>query len=107
MLKNLARVLFAAANDPLFSWRDSAGEVRPMVKARALERINAVLQAWGWGNTFGHSFRIGGTSLYLARKVEPEIVWLAGRWKSLAYEAYIRAFEHVAAQHLSNLHQPR
>ncbi len=77
-----------------------------MVKSKALERINAILQAWGWGNAFGHSFRIGGASLYLARKVNPEIVRLAGRWRSLAYEAYIRAFEQVASQHLANLHNP-
>lgn len=106
-LRNLARVVPAAADDPLFSWRDSSGEVRPMVKARALERINSILQAWGWGNAFGHSFRIGGASLYLARKVDPEIVRLAGRWKSLAYEAYIRAFEQIASQHMANVHIPR
>ncbi|KAG2062201.1 hypothetical protein BDR06DRAFT_946350, partial [Suillus hirtellus] len=36
-------------------------------------------------------------------KVDPEIVRIAGRWKSLAYETYIRAFEQVASQHLGNL----
>ncbi|KAJ3714807.1 hypothetical protein C8R42DRAFT_543448, partial [Lentinula raphanica] len=91
-LRNLARVVPAGPLDPMFSWRDRNGEIRPMVKVRALERINSVISAWGWSTAFGHSFRIGGASHYLAMKIDPEIVRLAGRWKSLAYEAYIRAF---------------
>jgi hypothetical protein len=102
-LANLARVVPAGPNDPLFSWRDKPGDVRPMVKTKALLRINTILGAWGWGTAFGHSFRIGGASFYLAQGVNPEIVRLAGRWKSLAYEAYIRAFEQIASRHMSNL----
>ncbi|KAG1893146.1 uncharacterized protein F5891DRAFT_963429 [Suillus fuscotomentosus] len=101
-LRNLAQVVPASANDPLFSWRDRKGNIQPMVKVRALERINAILMAWGWGTSFRHSFRIGGASFYLAKKVDPEIVRLAGRWKSLAYETYIRAFEQISSRHLAN-----
>ena len=100
-LLNLARVVPAGPDDPLFSWRDSRGAIRPMVRSKALNRINAILSVWGWGTTFGHSFRIGGASFYLSQGVNPEIVRLAGRWKSLAYEAYIRAFEQVVSHHLS------
>ncbi|KAJ7216472.1 hypothetical protein GGX14DRAFT_304183, partial [Mycena pura] len=74
----------------LFSWRDTHGIIHPMVKSAALKRINSILGAWGWGTAFGHSFRIGGASFYLAKGVNPEVVRLAGRWKSRAYEAYIR-----------------
>ncbi|KAG0692651.1 hypothetical protein DFH29DRAFT_817292, partial [Suillus ampliporus] len=102
-LQNLASVVPALPNDPLFSWRDRTGTVRPMVKQRALARINCITTAWGWGTAFGHSFRIGGASFYLAKKVDPEIVRLAGRWRSLAYETYIWAFEQVATQHLGDL----
>ncbi|KAG2056401.1 DNA breaking-rejoining enzyme, partial [Suillus hirtellus] len=102
-LRNLARVVPASPNNPLFSWRDNKGFIRPMVKTRAIETINRIMLAWGWGTMFGHSFRIGGASFYLASKVDPEIVRIAGRWKSLAYETYIRAFEQVASQHLGNL----
>jgi hypothetical protein len=101
-LHNLASVVPALANDPLFSWRDIKGNIRPMAKIRAMERINSILVAWGWGTTFGHSFRIGGASFYLAKKIDPEIVRIAGRWKSLAYETYIRAFEQISSQHLAN-----
>ncbi|KAG2146275.1 hypothetical protein DEU56DRAFT_731723 [Suillus clintonianus] len=102
-LRNLARVVPALATDPLFCWRDSRGDTRPMVRKRAVERVNGILLAHGWGTTFGHSFRIGGASFYLAQKVDPEIVRLAGRWRSLAYETYIRSFEQVASRHLAGL----
>jgi hypothetical protein len=99
-LLNLAMVVQAGPNDPLFSWRDSHNQVRPMVKSKAIDRISSILEQHGWNRTYGHSFRIGGASFYLAQGVNPEIVRLAGRWKSLAYETYIRAFEQVASRHL-------
>ena len=102
-LKNLTSIGPAMADDPLFSWRDNNGDVRPMVKARAMEHVNSILSAGNWGTTFGHSFHIGGASFYLSQKVSPEIVRIAGQWKSLAYETYIRAFEQVTSRHLSNL----
>ncbi|KAI0067404.1 hypothetical protein BV25DRAFT_1795036, partial [Artomyces pyxidatus] len=102
-LRNLARVVPARADDPLFSWRDRAGEIRPLVRQAALDRINAVLTAWQWNTLYGHSFRIGGASYFLAEKVSPEIVRVAGRWRSLAYQAYIRAFEQIASQHLARI----
>lgn len=104
-LRNLAQVVPARADDALFSWRDDKGGVRPMVHDKAMRTVNKALQACGWGTTFGHSFRIGGASFYLGQKVDPEIVRLAGRWKSTAYEAYIRAFEQVSSQHMANLSQ--
>jgi hypothetical protein len=102
-LRNLARVVPAGPEDPLFSWRDRHGVIRPMVKTKAIAHINTILKAKGWGTAFGHSFRIGGASFYLSQKVDPEIVRIAGRWRSLAYEAYIRAFELVASRHLGGL----
>lgn len=101
-LKNLATIVPALPSDPLFLWRDHYGHVCPMIRDTALTRINAILAARGWGNAFGHSFRIGGASFYLAAGVNPEIVWLHGRWKSLAYKAYIWAFEQIASVHLAN-----
>ncbi|KAF8218929.1 hypothetical protein L208DRAFT_1345527 [Tricholoma matsutake] len=74
-----------------------------MVRDTALRRINSIIMSWGWGTMFGYSFRIGGASFYLAQGVSPEIVRIAGRWKSLACQAYIWVFELVASRHLSNL----
>lgn len=102
-LRNLAAVVPAGAADPLFSWRDSKGTIRPMVKTRAMDHINGILASFGWGTTFGHSFHIGGASYFLAKGVDSEIIRIHGRWRSLAYEVYIRAFELVASRHLKNL----
>lgn len=102
-LRTLLQVVPAVATDPLFAWVDGKGTIRPMVRARALARINNILQAWQLGTSFGHSFRIGGASWYLAQGISPEMVRLAGRWRSLAFEVYIRAFHLIAPRHLQNL----
>ena len=73
-----------------------------MVKTTALAYINTILKAHGWGTAFGHSFHIGRASFYLAQKIDPEIIHLAGCWHSFAYEAYICAFEQVTSHHLGN-----
>ena len=74
-----------------------------MTRKTALKRITNILTHAGYGSTFGHSFRISGATIFLARGVNPEIVRLTGRWRSLAYESYIRAFEHAASVHLANI----
>ncbi|KDQ52841.1 hypothetical protein JAAARDRAFT_137953, partial [Jaapia argillacea MUCL 33604] len=102
-LQNLAQIVPAAAKDPLFSWRDNKGDIRPMIQDTALARINAIFVAYGWGTLFSHSFCIGGASFFLTQKVDPETVRLAGCWKSLAYEAYIHAFEQIASRHMADL----
>jgi len=96
-LKNLATVVPAGPDDPLFSWQDQHGDICPMVKPKAIDHINAILKTFGWGTTFGHSFRIGGASFYLSQKVDLKIVHIAGHWHSLAYKAYIHAFEQVVS----------
>jgi hypothetical protein len=102
-LENLARVVPAGPNDPLFSWMDGRGNIHPMVRDTALDKINTIIMSCGWGTMFGHSFRISGASVFLAQGVSLEIVRITSRWKSLAYQAYIQAFELVASQHLSNI----
>lgn len=104
-LHNLAAVVPARASDPLFSWRDTNGEIRPAVTTAVMKTINSIFGRNGFGTSFGHSFRIGGASFFLGQKVDPEVVRLAGRWRSLAYEAYVRAFEQISSQHMANLSQ--
>ncbi|KAI6102883.1 hypothetical protein F5141DRAFT_959768, partial [Pisolithus sp. B1] len=58
----------------------------------AITHINTILTAWGWGMHFGHSFCIGGASFFLSQNIDPKIIRIAGRWKSLAYQLYIQAF---------------
>ena len=57
--------------------------------------INAIFQAWGWRTSFGHSFRIGGPSFYLAQGKNPEHIRTARRWN-------IHSFELIANRHLSD-----
>ncbi|KIJ38601.1 hypothetical protein M422DRAFT_258712 [Sphaerobolus stellatus SS14] len=45
-LRNLFQVVPARANDPLFSWADDKGNVRPMVKQTAIRCINGILTGW-------------------------------------------------------------
>ncbi|RPD52817.1 hypothetical protein L227DRAFT_514201, partial [Lentinus tigrinus ALCF2SS1-6] len=89
----------------LFSWRNTHGEVRPMTRSAAMGYINQILSTGGFGTSFGHSFRIGGAGFYLGQGVSPEIMHINGRWQSLAYEVYIRAFEQVMNTHTANLAQ--
>lgn len=102
-IKHLFQLVPAEPTDPLFSWRDARRAIRLLTKDAALRRIKQALSAEGKGLVFGHSFRIGGASFFLAQGVNPEIVRLAGRWKSLSYQTYVRAFEQIAPQHLSNM----
>ena len=105
-LQNLTKVVPAELDDLLFPWHDKHRSVQLMVKSKAIDYINSVIKAWGWGTTFGHSFQIGGASFYLSQKVSPEIIWITGCWQSLAYEVYIRAFEQITSHHLGGLLAP-
>lgn len=102
-LRNLLHVCPAGDDDPLFSWIDAGGAARPLTIEPAMNTINNILVRHGWGTKFGHSFRIGGASFYLAQGVSTDIVRIAGRWRSMAYEAYIRSFEQVSSRHLANI----
>ncbi|KAF8237994.1 hypothetical protein L208DRAFT_1244452, partial [Tricholoma matsutake] len=73
-LRNLENVVPAGLGHLLFSWMDKKGDIWPMVRDIALERINSIIMSWGWGTMFGHSFRIGGDSFYLAQEASPEIL---------------------------------
>jgi len=74
-----------------------------MAKPRIMERINGILDANRVPRTYGRPFRIGGASFYMANKVDPEIVRIAGRWRSIVYKTYIWSFEQVISRHLENL----
>ena len=102
-LQNLACVVPARPKDLLFSWQDKSEDIHPMVKSMAINHINSILRAHGWGMAFGHSFHIGGASFYLTQKINPEIICLASHWRSLAYKAYICTFKQIVSCHLSNM----
>ena len=102
-IDNLARVVPALKEHPFFSWSDKSRSIRPMTKSAFLDRFNTILDSKKLPRVYGHSFRIGGASHYLANGVNPEIIRIDGRWRSLSYEAYIRSFELTLSHHLGNL----
>ena len=102
-LYNLKNVVPAGRDHPLFSWSDGGGSIRPMAKPKFMKRFNDILEENKIPRVYGHSFRIGGASHYLACGVNPEIVRLDGRWRSLSYETYIRGFELAISHHLGDL----
>ncbi len=66
-LRHLASVVPIGPSDPLFSWRDTRGNIRHMVRDTALQFLNNRLTKLEFGTTVGHSFRIGGASFFLRR----------------------------------------
>jgi hypothetical protein len=94
-LINLISAVPVVDGDPLFCWRDAWEDIRPAIWASSSRRI---LVGGGGSRPFGHSLRIGDASYLLA-----EVVHLAGRWRSQAYEAYIRAFEQVVIRHYGHI----
>lgn len=68
------------------------GEVRPLTKTRF---VNAVEKVWGKssvGTWSGHSFRVGGASLRFNLKTPMEKIARQGRWTSLTYLRYLKAY---------------
>jgi hypothetical protein len=102
-LWNLAAVSPAKDTDHLFSWNDVRGTAHCPRRAAILKRINGILEGEGFGTMFGHSFRIRGAMFLLPSGVDLEVVRLAGRWCSMAYKAYIRAFKSMVTHNIGFL----
>ena len=73
---------------PLFQFSDSS----PLTKDRFFKRVRSALSALGFDPTAyaGHSFRIGAATTAAERGVEDSIIKALGRWKSDAFQAYVR-----------------
>jgi hypothetical protein len=75
----------------LFAYRDgTSSQVLPMLKRVFTARCKQVWKDAGCADVSGHSFRIGGCTELLLRGVSHEWVKIAGRWKSDAWQVYIR-----------------
>ncbi len=51
----------------------------------------------------GHSFRIGGTTFFLIKGVNPDVVKALGRWSSDAFKKYWRNLEILGILHIELL----
>lgn len=83
-------------DDHAFSWRDGLGEARLLLRDDLLRWLSSLLLENGEAAGCGHSLRIRGACFLYASGVEIERIRLQGRWRSLAYEVYLRGHE-VAA----------
>ncbi|KZV79041.1 DNA breaking-rejoining enzyme, partial [Exidia glandulosa HHB12029] len=90
-LQDHIRVNSLSEDDPLFAYRhDDSNELIALTKAAFLGRLNEIWAECGMQRITGHSFRIGGTTALLRAGVDPEVVKVAGRWRSDSFLKYWR-----------------
>lgn len=87
--------------DPLFAYKhDVTGVLIPLTRNAFLSRLNEIWGAAGMQRITGHCFRIGGTTALLRAGVEPDVVKMAGRWRSDAFLRYWRAIDNIISSHM-------
>ncbi|KZV97570.1 DNA breaking-rejoining enzyme, partial [Exidia glandulosa HHB12029] len=83
-------------DDPLFAYKhDRTGDLIPLTRNAFLSRLNEIWSAAGMQKVTGHCFRIGGTTALLRAGVAPEVVKVAGRWRSDSFLRYWRALDNI------------
>ena len=94
-------------NDPpsaqsLFAFRTSVGadEWQHMTRHRFLARLGKACDDIGIRRLHGHGLRIGGTLALLLEGMPFETVKIKGRWKSDAFQLYLRRHGAVLASHI-------
>lgn len=88
-------------DDPLFAYKhDVSGDLIPLTRRAFLSRLNEIWSAAGMQRITGHSFRIGGTTALLRAGVEPDVVKMAGRWRSDSFLRYWRAIDNIISSHM-------
>ena len=82
---------------PFFHFNDN----RALTKDRFTLNVRAALSTLGYtaSSYAGHSFRIGAATTAAERGVEDGVIKTLGRWKSNAYQAYIK----IPRSHLAQL----
>ena len=83
----------------LFAFKHQGG-MRPLTKPILLTRINKIADLIGIPKIPGHGLRVGGTLEYLLRGVPFEVVKAKGRWKSDAFQGYLRLHGQVMAPYM-------
>ena len=73
---------------PLFRFRDK----RPLTRQALVNEVHSALRHAGIDPTpySGHSFRIRATTTAAAAGIEDAVIKILGRWRSNAYQAYIK-----------------
>ncbi|KZW01022.1 DNA breaking-rejoining enzyme [Exidia glandulosa HHB12029] len=88
-------------DDPLFAYRhDTSNMLVALTKAAFIGRLNEIWEPLRIPRITIHSFRIGGTTALLRAGVDPEVVKVAGRWKSDSFLRYWRALDNIVSSHM-------
>ncbi|KAF7308081.1 hypothetical protein MKEN_01170500 [Mycena kentingensis (nom. inval.)] len=73
---------------------------RPLTKPAFLKRVHEAMRAAGEEPLQGHGIRIGSTLFYLLRGVPFDVVKTMGRWKSDAFQLYLRKHAQILAPYI-------
>ena len=74
----------------------------PLTKRKVVERLKIITSTYKLPNFEGHGLRIGGTLEYLLRGIPFEVVQSMGRWKSEAFQLYLREHAQILAPYLQS-----
>jgi hypothetical protein len=86
----------------LYQFRTRLGQVMALDKTEFMKRCNEIWAAHGYQRFTGHSFRIGGTTAFLANGIDPKVVQSLGRWSSDAFMKYWRKEEVICLKQTAN-----
>lgn len=87
--------------DPLFAYKhDTSGLLIALTRNAFLGRLNEIWHAAGMQVITGHCFRIGGTTALLRAGVDPDVVKMAGRWRSDSFLRYWRTLDNIISLHM-------
>ena len=97
-------VVRGAAPGPLFKFQDGT----PLTRARLVVEVQKALEAAGVDHRryTGHSFRSGAATTAARRGIEETTIKMLGRWKSNAFQLYIKTPRNQLAAYSHRLAQP-
>ncbi|KAI0075050.1 hypothetical protein K474DRAFT_1685524 [Panus rudis PR-1116 ss-1] len=72
----------------------------PLTRHMVLSRLKALTNEAGLEQLQGHGFRSGGTMEYILRGIPFEVVKTFGRWKSDAWQLYLREHGQILAPYI-------
>ena len=85
----------------LFSFKYN-GSFRPMSRHIFLDRIDKVAAKLKLEKLTGHGIRVGSTLEYLLRGLSFKVIKTKGRWRSDAFQGYLRKHAQITAQYMQS-----
>ncbi|KAK0235649.1 hypothetical protein EDD85DRAFT_921887 [Armillaria nabsnona] len=79
--------------------QEGRSKCKCITKNMMLKRCNNIWTKHGLGRFTGHCFRIGGTTFYLIKGINPDMVKMLGRWKSDTFRRYWRNLKALGILH--------